>query len=149
MIQAKIAAWVAKQTIAFWARLAGVLLILAILLTPTCMYLNVKDDLDDANKTIQEYKTAAEAANKIEKKEIVKVEYKDRVIEKRVVDTKIKREYIYVNNEEARSWGCTVIPDAIIGLPESYSQTDRSGASEARALPDYCRGKDGSQPTSD
>ena len=140
MIQAKIEAWIAKQTLQFWLRLLGAVLILSILITPTCMYFNIKGDLRDAKATIQGYEIAVKAQKKAEKEVVTKIEYKDRIVEKKVTQTKIKREYTYVKDEEARSWGCTAIPDSVIGVYQDGSGEGLGPeTSRARALPDYCK----------
>lgn len=143
MIQAKVAAWFAEKTLKFWLNLLGLALVATILVAPSCMYVNVKKDLKEANETIAQYEEAAKAQKKAQKAEVVKIEYRDKVIEKRVIQTKIKREIVYVNNEQAKDWGCYVIPDAVIGLREDdlSAETGQSPV-RARALPDYCTRED-------
>lgn len=141
--------WLAERTFAFWLRVAASVLILSILITPTCMYLNVKEDLRQANSTIADYKKAAKEADAKEKEVIPKIEQKDKVIDRIIVKTKIKREYIYVNNKEAADWACTPVPDAVIGLPADYSEASGPGTPKARPLPDYCVLQGDSGKTSD
>lgn len=138
MLQAEILAWFAKQTLAFWLRIVGVAIIAAILITPTCMYRNVKAELETAQATIQEYKDAAKTVDKKEKETVTKVEYKDKIVDRVITKTKIKREYVYVNNKEAADWACTFVPDVVIGVSESLSEADGPRPTKARALPEYC-----------
>ena len=103
------------------------------------MYMGVKKDLVKANSVIAEYKKVAKEADKKEKEVLPKIVYKDKVIDKIVTKTKIKREYIYVNNKEAADWACDYVPDSVVGLQGGDGETGGPGAVKARALPDYCR----------
>jgi hypothetical protein len=138
MLHLQIGAWFAKQTLAFWLRIVALVVVLAIFITPSCMYVGVKKDLEEANSIIDGYKAVAKEADKKEKEVLPKIVYKDKVIDRVVTKTKIKREYIYVNNKEAADWACTFVPDAVIGLSWETSEAGGPGATKARALPEYC-----------
>lgn len=135
---ANLYAWAAGRTLEFWLKAAAVLVLTTILVAPSCMYMKVKGDLRDAKATIAGYELVAKGQRERMKIEIEKIKYTDRIIEKKVVETKLKRELIYVENKEAADWACTFVPDAAIWLqdgPPNFGQ----GSSGAAALPDYCR----------
>ena len=114
MLHLQIGAWIAKQTLAFWLRIAGLIVVLAILITPTCMYQGVKEDLEEANAVIKTYEDASKEQRTRARKATKVIVYRDRIIEKKVIQTKIRLEKVYAENPEAKEWADGFIPDAVI-----------------------------------
>lgn len=114
MLHLQIGAWIAKQTLAFWLRVAGLIVVLAILITPTCMYQGVKEDLEEANAVIKTYEDASKEQRTRARKATKVIVYRDRIIEKKVIQTKIRLEKVYAENPEAKEWADGFIPDAVI-----------------------------------
>lgn len=114
MLYAELMAWFAKQTLAFWLRIVGMAIIAAILITPTCMYKNTKAELDTAKATIKAYEDASEQQRTRGKKAAKVIIYKDRIIEKKVIETKIRLEKVYAEDPVAKEWANGFIPDSVI-----------------------------------
>jgi hypothetical protein len=78
------------------------------------MYRGVKEDLEEADAVIKTYEDASKEQRTRARKATKVIVYQDRIVEKKVVQTKIRLEKVYAENPEAKEWADGFIPDAVV-----------------------------------
>lgn len=97
-----------------WKPIVGTILVAVIFITPTCMYVNTKNDLQEAESKViacvDDAKDQEEAADKA----VTRIEYRDKIIEKDKIKYKTRVEKVYEKNAEAKAWADEPIPADVI-----------------------------------